>query len=1065
MIPWRDTVLSFAAEEAVGPLLAGAEPAWVWSRDGSRILWANVAGGALLGTARFAELAARRWPAAHPLRRDIENLVRLSPERGTLARLRLRDDPYGLPSPCRCRRLRAGEERGLLVVALEGAQDRPTPAALVGFFSDPDAFVALVDPDGVALAEAGTPLPEAEADEATAEFPENGRKLRLRIATRRPPPSAVEAPGRVQDNVALLPEGSISRPEPQPEPEHVPSPADRRLAAVEAEIRRLEAELAAIRDAKPAPAGSARPPEPKPAIVDQPGEPVASEGRPTTETVTQESAADEPGSDGPASLSLVDHGSTDPQQEDAPLPADEADGELTNSASPQKEAAAQPEREERGPSISAGRVPSELSRKPIRFLWQTDAADRFLFVSPGLAQVVGRNAEIVGERWQDVAARLRLDPTMRIARALSQHDTWSGQTAWWPVEGSNVRVPAELTALPVFAIDHSFQGYRGFGVLKPAEALMPAAFDARFGAADRGFAGAEQSPPYEEAVGSAANVVPIRADLERKPDRIGLSAQERSAFEEIAAALRDRIVDDPWSIEAAEPEPERPRPSAVEAELRDRQDTPASQDDSGSHALTLVPPGAGSEGKEAAQEADVPPSAKTEAPIPESARPPVSDGEGPPVPTEPDESRPSAAAETLSAEPELPSEADGAEVQALEEALEHLAEPAPPLRATIAPPFLPDSEAQRRLREMTAVLDTATDGVLLLDADGIIESVNGSAEALFGLDAHELQGTEFAALLTAESRDAALDYLAGLKDNGVASLLNEGREVEARAGSGTIPLFMTMGRISSAEGGRFCAVLRDITHWKRTEAELVAARRAAETASSQKSDFLARVSHEIRTPLNAIIGFAEVMIEERFGPVTNERYREYLRDIRASGEHVVSLVNDLLDISKIEAGKLDLNFAAVPLNELVRECITLMQPQASRAHVVLRSSLSREVPGIVADQRTLRQIVLNLLSNSVKFTGPGGQVIASTSLAESGEALLRIRDTGEGMSEAELARALEPFRQLNTASLADRNGTGLGLPLTRALVEANRASFAIRSAPGEGTVVTVTFPPTRVLSE
>jgi signal transduction histidine kinase len=142
-----------------------------------------------------------------------------------------------------------------------------------------------------------------------------------------------------------------------------------------------------------------------------------------------------------------------------------------------------------------------------------------------------------------------------------------------------------------------------------------------------------------------------------------------------------------------------------------------------------------------------------------------------------------------------------------------------------------------------------------------------------------------------------------------------------------------------------------------------------------------------------------------------------------------------------------------------------MQPQANRAHVVLRSSLSREVPAIVADQRTMRQIVLNLLSNSVKFTGPGGQVIASTSLAESGEALLRIRDTGEGMSEDELARALEPFRQITTATLSDRTGTGLGLPLTKALVEANRANLAIRSARGEGTVVTITFPPTRVLSE
>ena len=185
----------------------------------------------------------------------------------------------------------------------------------------------------------------------------------------------------------------------------------------------------------------------------------------------------------------------------------------------------------------AGRVARDLSRKPVRFLWQTDAADRFLFVSPGLAQVVGRNAEIVGERWQEASARLRLDPSGRIARALSQRDTWSGLTAWWPIEGSNVRVPVELTALPVFGGDQSFQGYRGFGILRPAEALMPATFEARFGSGALG----EPQPPYEES--PAANVVPIRADLERMAENARLTTQERNAFEEIAAALRDRIVD------------------------------------------------------------------------------------------------------------------------------------------------------------------------------------------------------------------------------------------------------------------------------------------------------------------------------------------------------------------------------------------------------------------------------------------------------------------------------------------------------------------------------------------
>ena len=144
-------------------------------------------------------------------------------------------------------------------------------------------------------------------------------------------------------------------------------------------------------------------------------------------------------------------------------------------------------------------------------------------------------------------------------------------------------------------------------------------------------------------------------------------------------------------------------------------------------------------------------------------------------------------------------------------------------------------------------------------------------------------------------------------------------------------------------------MLRDITHWKNVEEELVAARRAAEAANAQKSDFLAKISHEIRTPLNAIIGFSEVMMEERFGPIGSERYRSYLRDIHLSGEHLMSLINDLLDLSKIEAGKLDLNFEAVSLNDVIRECVALMQPQANRERIIIRTSLSSGVPSVVAD--------------------------------------------------------------------------------------------------------------------
>ena len=375
-----------------------------------------------------------------------------------------------------------------------------------------------------------------------------------------------------------------------------------------------------------------------------------------------------------------------------------------------------------------------------------------------------------------------------------------------------------------------------------------------------------------------------------------------------------------------------------------------------------------------------------------------------------------------------------------------------------------DADARdARIGELTAMLDTATDGVVTVDDRGRILSLNKAAEALFGYDQREVTGELFTLLFASESHAPALDYLEGLKGGGVASVLNDGREVQGRVRQGgKIALFMTMGQIAHGSEPRFCAVLRDLTAWKKTEGELVEARKAAETASAQKSDVLAKISHEIRTPLNAIIGFAEVMAEERFGPIANERYKEYLRDIHQSGGYVISLVNDLLDLAKIEAGKLDLDFVSVNLNEIALSTVSLLQPEAQRGRVVLRSGLSPKLPPVVADERSIRQIAINLLSNAVKFTDAGGQVIISTALGDQGEAILRVRDTGIGMDDDELRLALEPFRQVPTTRRA--GGTGLGLPLTKALVEANRAAMAITSVKKEGTLVEITFPPQRVLA-
>ncbi|MCA3554960.1 PAS domain S-box protein [Aestuariivirga sp.] len=396
------------------------------------------------------------------------------------------------------------------------------------------------------------------------------------------------------------------------------------------------------------------------------------------------------------------------------------------------------------------------------------------------------------------------------------------------------------------------------------------------------------------------------------------------------------------------------------------------------------------------------------------------------------------------------------------------AEPAPePPRASAEviqlPLRAPAAEADQELR---AILDTAADGIITLDQDARIHTFSAGAEAIFGYRIAEVAGKPLLDLLAPESRRLVRDYLAALQGPGLASVFNDGREVTALVNQGgTVPLFITIGKLQATRSqAAFCAVVRDITQWKKTEAELREAKDRAEATSRQKSEFLASVSHELRTPLNAIMGFSEVMRLGRFGAIDNEKYRGYVQDIHASGAHLLSLINDLLDLSKVEAGKLELNFAAVSPGDVADYVLRLTQEQATAARVVLRKSMPADLPNVVADLRSMRQALLNLVSNAIKFTDAGGQVVVSAQLLGSGELKLRVKDTGIGMDEDQLRGALEPFGRVLTEG-REVQGTGLGLPLTKALVEANRACLALTSEPRKGTLAEITFPAARVLAE
>ena len=411
-------------------------------------------------------------------------------------------------------------------------------------------------------------------------------------------------------------------------------------------------------------------------------------------------------------------------------------------------------------------------------------------------------------------------------------------------------------------------------------------------------------------------------------------------------------------------------------------------------------------------------------------------------------------------------QAESAAAAATATATPAVAEPPPPKASADVIQLPLRQHAAEADQEMRAILDTAADGIITLDPEARIHTFSAGAEAIFGYRIADVAGKPFLDLLAQESRKTVRDYLAALQGPGLASVFNDGREVTAlvRQG-GTVPLFLTIGRLAAPRSqAAFCAVVRDITQWKKTESELRDAKERAEATSRQKSEFLASVSHELRTPLNAIMGFSEVMRLGRFGAIENEKYRGYIQDIHASGAHLLSLIDDLLDLSKVEAGKLELNFTAVNLGEVVEHAMKMLLEQATAARVVLRKSFPADLPNVVADLRSMRQVMLNLLSNAIKFTDPGGQVVISAQLVASGELKLKVKDSGIGMDEDQLRNALEPFRRVPTEGRSVQ-GTGLGLPLTKALIEANRARFELSSEPRRGTLAEITFPTTRVLAE
>lgn len=914
-------------------------PAWLWSADGTRVLWANIVGARLFGARNAAELAGRAIGPADPHRRQVVRLAgRLAPDAAPrLERLRGFGAPLGRLLTCACARLSFPDGAAGILVAAAEAVGRPVPlddrlAQLAAGVARP---AMTFTPDGTL----------AGANEAAAPFV---GKL-----------ASLAGPDLDTARAAALSEGQATL------------QFDFGRVALHRVGSDGDVALVALIDAVIVP--RKRAPLPPPVVVPN-AEAGAAPAQPGAET---------PHYAGPAAAEAAtiapppatEDAAAAPPQAAAPPPAGAEHDAPHPAGTPQTETAhvSATLSEMDGPPLAA-------RRRPLRFMWQMDEDGRFSLGSDEFTRLIGtRTAAAFGRPWHEIADGLGLDPEDRIAAAAATRDTWSGIVVQWPADGTGARLPVEMSGLPVYDRDGAFVGYRGFGVCRDLEGLAQLAAQRRDDVLnpprERPAPPAEAEPPspagdlpppadnHERAiVETPPNVVPFPSAAE--PKAPALTAGESSAFDELARRLSARL-------------------------------------ESGEVAGAAPPPPA----DDTTDDADA-------APVdPESA---------PPAPDEP----------SALPQPEAPD--DG-------------------------PAETPDDDDDTtEAEELATILDTTAEGIVIVDGGGRILSCNRSAEALFGRSDAEIAALDLADLFAPESQRAALDYFENVKAPGVAGLLEHGREMLGRVrDGGTIPLSMTLGRTRPG-GERFFAIFRDLSQIKKNESELAQARRQAERSMTAKADILSRISHEVRMPLNAIIGFADVMIEERFGALGNERYVEYMKDIRASGQHVMAIIDDLLDLSRIETGKMEMSFASQDLNSLVEQCVAVMQPQANRERIIIRSSLAHALPPVKADARALRQIALNLIGNSIHLANPGGQVIVSTAVTDFGDVALRVRDTGPGLNDNEIAAALEPFR---TPPPADRTSdtAAISLSLTKALVEANRARFNIKTAPHSGTLIEVVF--------
>lgn len=366
---------------------------------------------------------------------------------------------------------------------------------------------------------------------------------------------------------------------------------------------------------------------------------------------------------------------------------------------------------------------------------------------------------------------------------------------------------------------------------------------------------------------------------------------------------------------------------------------------------------------------------------------------------------------------------------------------------------------------LTSIFDASNVGIIVTDHNRRIVRVNDGFVRSYGWSREQIVGEDFLFLLSTD-------------EQGVASYNHERYMKSAMRSSGEMKLVKQDGSIANtlyttatlelSQRRKFqVTTIMDITLRKQMEISLRVAKEQADAANHAKSAFLANMSHELRTPLNAIIGFSEIMMTGTFGVLGNPKYQEYVGDIHSSARHLLEIINEVLDMSKIEAGRVDLDENDLSMEEAIESVIRMMASRAFSGGIEMTAHVEPNMPLLLADSRLVRQVLINLVSNAVKFCKPGGKIDVFASILPDGEMEVSVVDTGIGIPKEKIHRALEPFGQIHDTAHAanETQGTGLGLPLAKAMVELHGGHLTIKSDVGKGTTVTITFPAHRVLAK